>query len=406
MGFPEKERKDESKKQGPKDPPPPKLDAIMPHSGGPNVFREIDDYQKKIENEWESAKENYQKKIDKIMDDFITQTGGVPDPGKPIDPASPEMPKGKIPSGHPTEAPLPFPKSATDEKLDRLMDNVHKTLQQVEYKSHLLAQPERRKPPIINVAWKPMRPWYRRLRNLFLGALVAGGIGFGVWYTFIRVNPVTPLPYPHTSGLLIQGKDVYIIDWFRRALYVHSLQKGLPITAAENLPNPFTTGFTMTEKNLLTVDGLDNKILIHTLTPDHRVTEKSEASESKLAGLYYDGTDIWVFDNGNGKLKQLHGRDLEEIRDSFSLTNVTVSAFQIKTNRVWILEGKTREVHVYRLQEPMRHLATFDLDPFINGATPTGIHVGEKTVSIATEGPAQFVQISRRKLEQSRPEDY
>ena len=37
----------------------------------PIIF--IDDYQKRLETQWESAKETYQKKVNQILDDFIQE---------------------------------------------------------------------------------------------------------------------------------------------------------------------------------------------------------------------------------------------------------------------------------------------------------------------------------------------
>jgi hypothetical protein len=42
------------------------------------VLTELENYQQKIEDQWESAKSSYQNKINQILDEFLTQNGQQP----------------------------------------------------------------------------------------------------------------------------------------------------------------------------------------------------------------------------------------------------------------------------------------------------------------------------------------
>ena len=72
MGFPEKDPKDELKKRS----DAPKLDAILPDDTPPSAAELVDDiatYQQRMEKEWESAKNAYEKKINHIMNEFVSR---------------------------------------------------------------------------------------------------------------------------------------------------------------------------------------------------------------------------------------------------------------------------------------------------------------------------------------------
>src|SRR5436309_1601707 len=117
MGHPEKdpENTPESKKD------PPKLDAIFPDDLPPaaaELVGDIDNYQKRMEKEWESAKSSYEKKINHIMEEFMMaglagMTSETEE--KPVKKPAPEPP------AEPTmETPRKKPR-ISDERLKNLM---------------------------------------------------------------------------------------------------------------------------------------------------------------------------------------------------------------------------------------------------------------------------------------------
>jgi len=72
MSFSEKDPKDKSKDKS----DVPHLDAILPDDVPTSAAELVDDisnYQQRMEKEWESAKVAYEKKINRIMNDFISE---------------------------------------------------------------------------------------------------------------------------------------------------------------------------------------------------------------------------------------------------------------------------------------------------------------------------------------------
>jgi hypothetical protein len=108
---------------------------------------------------------------------------------------------------------------------------------------------------------------------------------------------------------------------------VHANKRGLPIKTIETLPNNLATGIAVSEKTLWTLDALDRKILLHTLTSDHQVTASVRSPDDKPTGLFFDGTDLWSADQDAKKLYRHRGNDVEEIRDTFPLPDINVTAF-------------------------------------------------------------------------------
>src|SRR5260221_14054668 len=122
MSTPNKERKDDTNKE------PVELKAILPGETPPTVgeiFGDIDDYQKKIEQEWEQARNAYQEKIKKILDDFST-TSLPPE----IESLPPKFSSEKITP----KTPLAPNNTRDEDRLKTLLSQVEAALRKVDQK--------------------------------------------------------------------------------------------------------------------------------------------------------------------------------------------------------------------------------------------------------------------------------
>lgn len=390
MSNPEKDAKRQDKS---KDPDAPKLDAILPDETASTgeILGQFDEYQKKVESEWESAKSAYHEKIDHIMDDFLKET--MP---KIVSDDSEHFSSSPKPRSQPLSDP-----DALTRRLERLLSGPEGGPNLSKKAGGFLPYNKERES-----GWRafsdPLSA-VRRFRALpFLLLLAAGGIGaYMAVATYLSPAAYTPLPYVHTTGAQVFNEKLYVVDWFRKALYIHKLKRGLPLEAVENIPNDFVTGFSTTEKVLWTINGFNPKILQHTLNPEHDVAREFGSPGRKPIGLSLDGTDLWTADADERVIYRHNAVDPDEILDQFPLPAVTLTAIEIKDNRVWILDGKSREVQAYRLQAPLKLLATLDLDPYLGKAKPTGVYVDKSTVWVVTEGPAAVLKIPARKFKKS-----
>jgi hypothetical protein len=290
----------------------------------------------------------------------------------------------------------------TDNRLETLLQRVERTLRDAEKKPRGLSFSDWDKPRIVNVSWFSFRE--RMRRRFFIVLPVVGLVAFGVWFGLLknRVATVTDLPYPHPSCLDITNGKVYIVDWFRKALFVHEFKAGLPLLSVENLPNNFVTGLAFNNKSFWTLDGFSQKIIEHAFSNEHRVMGSVPSPGKKSVGLLWDGTDLWTADLEGKKLYRLYGNDISTIRNQYTLPAGSATAFYLKNNRLWLLDGLSREIVIYRLQEPLRQLTVYDLDPFLRGGSPTGIYVEEKKIWVLTDGPSRLIQIPIRTLEKMR----
>jgi len=403
MAFPEKERKDDPNfNDPPKKAPDTEGDpAVTPDEIHPyEVFQEIDKYQRKIEQEWDQAKESYQKKIDGIMSDFLKENR-LPFSDEKSPPPSPKKTLPKQPPSKPKKplfAPPPGDVGKAPE-FDALMINVQKTLKRLENNSKYLTYSRPPDSPVINVDMRFLRsPVKRKIFWIFSSCTLFVGICFSTWYYRFTVPFSSPLPYSHTSNLIIQDDKIYIVDWFRRDLYIHQKTRHLPILKVETLPNSFTSGMAITSDSLLSLNSFDKEIIEHSLSKDHRVIKKNATPGNNPAGLFWDGRDLWTYDNVEQKLFQLYGRDISEVKKVYTAQTKTVSDFVIQNKRVWVLNTSSREIYIYRLQEPLKLLTSIDLDPLLDGAIPTGLHIDEKNAWLVTEEPAKLLRIPLRKL--------
>ncbi len=338
----------------------PKLDAIFPDNLPPaaaELVGDIDNYQKKLESEWKSAKVHYEDKINRIMEEFMNARSSTI---KDI-PQKPRSHEELFPrfNFEPERTPLAWNKAR-------------------------------------NFPWKKWVPWAAAV-------VVLSGLGF--FYNALAIQ-VDTLPYTHTLGPVVWKENIYIADWFRKTLFVHRNAKGLPIVSVEPLPGSLATGIAISDKTIWTLDGLDLKINLHATTADHQVTESVDTQGQKPAGLFYDGLDLWSADQDARRLYRHRGNDIEEIRDTFPLPEIMATAFGFFNNRLWVLDGKARLVNVYRLQKPLLELGSFDLDPFLNGATPTGFTIVGRKMWIVTENPVSLVRVPLSRLKKSKTETF
>ena len=184
-------------------------------------------------------------------------------------------------------------------------------------------------------------------------------------------------------------------------LYVHKKTRGLPLVNVEVLPNDFLTGLAFSADKIWTSNGIGAEIQEHQRTTDHPVSTRVPSPGKNPTGLYFDGTDLWSLDDISKKLTRHRGNDIEEIKESFQLPSIEVTALASNKSRMWILSKKSREIHVFRVGDPVKQTAAYDLDPFLKGATPTGLFMEGSHVWLTTENPAQLLCLSRRKVMRS-----
>jgi hypothetical protein len=185
MSSPEKNPKDDAKKDK------PELGAILP-----DVFSDLDDYQKKIETDWETTKSAYKNKINDILEDFIAQTPTASD--KPESPARPA-----------SSSSAADPVSNVEERMERLLSRVEHTLRASEERPRLFSGWSRERPSIINISWDGHER-FRSVRRTGLGLAAAALIIGGLYFQFVRVPFATPLPYIHPSTCAPAKKKMHL----------------------------------------------------------------------------------------------------------------------------------------------------------------------------------------------------
>jgi len=384
----------EPQKNPPDGQKPPEFGAILPEKSGGNVndfLAEFEKYQKNLDQEWEKTKESYQQKVNQIMEDYLNQKFVEKEKTSENKPEKTNSPQTHLEN----VSEVPF-----QQRMESLLSRVERELKTsgINRRTSLFDDID---PAIINVSSRSLKAKFKKT-IAFLGA---AGIILGAVYTsLIFPNQLafrTALPYSHASGILAVKNKLYLTDWFRKALYVHEIKRGLPIISVENIPNNFITGLALSDKNLWTVDGFDNKIIRHSLTEDHQAIEKFPVPGPKPAGLFWDGADLWTADNQTKILYQLKVTDIESPFNQYQFPQINVTSFFLDRSKVWVLDGELREVHVFRLQNPLRNLGTFDLDPFLNGLAPTGITLFGKDLLVTTAKPPQLIKVSLDKLAKS-----
>jgi hypothetical protein len=386
MGFSEKDPNDAAKTAS----TPPKLDAILPDETPTAAAELVDDItttQRRMEKEWETAKNSYEKKINNIMNEFI---------GEGLSKFNADRPASDEPIA---AAPV---RNAGETQLQDLIQQLEKELRGVRYtpsrQSEFLS---REAPASLQLGWNNPTPGLvQKLKIAAMSAVLLLLFGLSFWASQWRVLQ-TPLPYAHTIGPVVADGNIYIMDWFRKILFVHKNNSALTITSVEAMPNNLATGIAMSEKTVWTLDGLDLKLNLHTPTVDHQVTSSIAAPDTHPVGLYFDGTDLWSADQDAYKLLRHRGNDVEEIRDTVPLPDSTITSFLLNKTQLWILDGKSRLITVYRLQKPLLKLAAYDLDPLVKQAAPSGMAIDGNTLLVVTENPASLLRIPLFRLRHS-----
>jgi hypothetical protein len=62
-------------------------------------------------------------------------------------------------------------------------------------------------------------------------------------------------------------------------------------------------------------------------------------------------------------------------------------AFAVDKGRVWILGKKSRQLMEFRLEDPLRLLNRFDLDPILKSASAAGLALDKNHVLLLTDAP-------------------
>src|ERR1044071_6748976 len=297
------------------------------------IIADIEDYQKRMQSQWESAKSSYEEKINHLLEDFVEQTKQ-----RESETAHVESDKNK-------KALSQFSEKESDNRLESLFNQAEKALRSIEKKAKDFTNKKSDRPRVINIDWATDRPT-RSKRGLFflLGTVGAASLAYFYYFT---IPQVSSLPYAHTAGVVIDHDKIYIPDWFRRSLYVHKPVRGLPIVSIESLPNDFLTGLAISPGKIWSANSVTAQILEHSRSVEHPVENRIASPGKNPMGLFFDGTDLWSVDDIEKKIYRHRGNDIEEIKETFSLPNLPLSGFAMADNRAWILNKKSRELYVF-----------------------------------------------------------
>ena len=257
---------------------------------------------------------------------------------------------------------------------------------------HLRALAHGRRPDVI--AMPAERPILKAVGAVALTLLIFGG-GFAVLWMYLlqRVPIHTALPYEHAAGPVVQDGKIYIADWFRQTLYVHSVKSGFPVSSVEMLPNPFITGFAVADGDVYTIQGKRGELLLHDGTRERSVVRASALPDPRVSSVFAeDASRLWVANAGDRILYRVDKADPRIPIERYDMPQ-TVTAFSVRTGSAWVLDAPSRSIGVYRLQTPVQRLAAVDLDPYLKGAIPTGLFV-DRHLWIVTEKPATLIRLA------------
>ncbi len=360
----------------PHDQPP--VDDITPSSA--EVVEDVNTFEDSLSEEWQSTRSAYQQRISSIMDDFLHK--GL---------------EGEKREERPTAKPRrPSPSRENVEVFfGRMAEEMHAYENRV--KAAAAAAPLALPAPVP----KPKRGWILGV----LGVILVVSAVAGFW-KHEQIASYTPLPYARAGAVAVFDGKIYIADWLRKSLYVHAAKRGAPILAVESLPAGLSTGLIVDAEGIWTSDGITSEIVRHAKTPDHSPVSKFPAPGNRPAGLAEDRGSLWTASAEADKLFRVRGDDPSEVLEKFSLPGVNITALQLKDRRLWVLDGKSREVDVFRVQKDLKPLATLDLDPFLHGGTPTGLALQGSYAWIITENPAAILRIPLRSLKKSRQSEF
>jgi hypothetical protein len=98
------------------------------------------------------------------------------------------------------------------------------------------------------------------------------------------------------------------------------------------------------------------------------------------------------------KIYRHFGNDPETVRTEYGFSNFSVTSLYFKENRLWVLDGKSRMMHLCRLEDPLRVVASYDLDPLLKGATPNDFTLRGNTFWLLVENPPQLLRLSEGAL--------
>jgi len=159
------------------------------------------------------------------------------------------------------------------------------------------------------------------------------------------------------------------------------------------MPNEFLSGIAFVKQTVWSLDGFKSEILMHDGSTEHAVVKRIPTPGSRAVGLFFDGADLWSMDETTQKLyryqrnRSHRGQRRVRLGRSFSRRIV------LNEGRVWMLAKKSREIQLFRLEDPLRRMASYDLDSFLEGSTPTALTIDRGTLWLTTENPTQLLKI-------------
>ncbi|MBU2530529.1 MAG: hypothetical protein KKD35_05765 [Elusimicrobia bacterium] len=193
------------------------------------------------------------------------------------------------------------------------------------------------------------------LLTIMFGFIFGWRYAYNKYYVIPAQQDKTELPYLHPSGIVFNGEEILISDWYTQAIYKHN-PIDLKISGVHSFPDITPIALTSGENNLWLANAqgmIEKRLKDAKFTP----LSKTSSKATNLIGMCFDGLYFWTADAASGKLtKHLNNDNLDKL-ESFNYPGKNLSAMTCDTRFIWIADGKLKELIKMPLDNPEKVLA-------------------------------------------------
>lgn len=158
--------------------------------------------------------------------------------------------------------------------------------------------------------------------------------------TFFHV--LTPSPF----GIAVDGKNVWIGDWYSQALSAYTIAGDLQLEHRFTFKDFSPSAIAISPQGLWSL-GSDRKLRLHSLTETFPILKEYKLGLDKLAGLSWDGTSLWSTMVDKSEIVRLELGDLVSYGEQFPIEAEFPVGLVVKKKKISVLDGKTGKILFY-----------------------------------------------------------
>lgn len=233
-------------------------------------------------------------------------------------------------------------------------------------------------------------------RRVSTSSIIAIGIIAAVLFVVIVLKPWAgkvasySVPYSHLSGIVSDGNDIWVTDWFSQNIYKHNIDSTLSIVKMYNFPNLHPAGIAYDGRNIWTSDSWARKIYRHNIDANLTISAVYDSPGADPADLVWDGINLWSIDVSSRRIYKHNMDAVLSVAGVYNAPGTSPSGIAWDGKNIWTSDNGSNKIYKHVMDANLTVDTTYTMDEYAGRASITGLAWDGKNLWTCTETPGKI----------------